>query len=51
MDHYVKIGNNNIHLAAILYNLMIIGILILVISAVLAKSLKKDLANIELFNI
>ena len=38
MDHYLKIGNNNIHMAALLYNLMIIGILVLVLSAVLATS-------------
>jgi hypothetical protein len=51
MDHYVKIGNNNIHMAAFLYNLMIIGILILVLCAIIATSLKKDLSNIELLNI
>ena len=47
----MKIGNNNIHLAAILYNLMVIGILIVVIVAVLATSLKRDLANVELLSI
>lgn len=51
LDHYMKIGNNNIHLAAILYNLMVIGILIVVIVAVLATSLKRDLANVELLSI
>jgi hypothetical protein len=47
----MKIGNNNVHLAAILYNLMVIGILIVVIVAVLATSLKRDLANVELLGI
>lgn len=51
LDHYMKIGNNNIHLAAILYNLMVIGILIVVIVAVLATSLKRDLVNVELLSI
>jgi len=51
LDHYKKIGNNNIHLAAIFYNLVIIAILALVISTILATSLKRDIANIELFNI
>lgn len=51
LDHYKKIGNNNIHLAAILYNLMIIGVLVLAIATVLASSLKRELASIELFNI
>lgn len=51
MDHYVKIGNNNIHMAALLYNLMIIGVLFFIISTVLAVSLKKDLSNIELLNL
>jgi len=51
MDHYLKIGNNNIHMAAILYNLMVIGILVLVVTTILATSLKRDLSNIELLNI
>jgi hypothetical protein len=51
MDHYLKIGNNNIHMAALLYNLMVIFILVLVISTILATSLKRDLSNIELLNI
>ena len=51
MDHYLKIGNNNIHMAAILYNLMVIGILALVLCAIIAGSLKRDLSNIELLNI
>lgn len=51
MDHYLKIGNNNIHMAAILYNLMVIGILVLFLGAILATSLKRDLSKIELLNI
>lgn len=51
LDHYKKIGNNNIHLAAILYDLLVIGVLVLIIGTVMAKSLKRDLASIELFNI
>ena len=51
LDHYKKIGKNNIHLAAILYNLLIIGVLVLAISTVLATSLKRELLSIELFSI
>jgi len=51
LDHYKKIGNNNIHLAAIIYNFLLIGALTLAISTVLTSSLKKELKSIELFNI
>jgi len=51
LDHYKKIGNNNIHLAAIMYNLLVILVLVLIISTILGKSLKRDLKSIELFNI
>ena len=51
LDHYKKIGNNNIHLAAIIYNFIVIGALTLAISTVLAASLKRELKSIELFNI
>ena len=51
LDHYKKIGNNNIHLAAIIYNIVVIGALALAISMVLTVSLKRELKSIELFNI
>jgi len=51
LDHYKKIGNNNIHLAAIMYNLFVILVLVLIISTILGTSLKRDLKSIELFNI
>jgi len=51
LDHYLKIGNNNIHLAAILYTLLVIGLLIVVIGSLLARSLRRDFANLELMNL
>lgn len=51
LDHYKKIGNNNVHMAAILYNLMVIGVLVLIITMILGTSLKRDFASIALFNI
>ena len=50
LDHYLKIGNNDIHMAAILYSLLVIGVLITVIGSILARSVKRDLANIEMIN-
>jgi hypothetical protein len=44
----MKTGDNNIHLAAILYSLVAIIILIFVLSALLGKSLLKDFNTIEL---
>jgi hypothetical protein len=51
LDHYLKIGNNDIQMAAILYSLLVIGILVAVIGSLLARSVKRDLANIELINV
>lgn len=51
LDHYKKIGKNNIHVANILYNFAIIVVLVLMISTMLGKTLTKDLANIKLFNL
>lgn len=51
LDHYLKIGNNDIKMAAILYSLLVIGILVAVIGSLLARSVKRDLANIELINV
>lgn len=50
LDHYLKIGNNNIHMAAILYSLLVIAILVVFLGSVLTRSVKKDLALIELIN-
>lgn len=51
LDHYLKIGNNDIQMAAILYSLLVIGLLVAVIGSLLARSVKRDLANIELINV
>jgi len=46
----MKIGTNDIYLAEIIYSLLIITVLILVLSTLLGRSIKKDFAQIELFN-
>lgn len=38
-------------MAAILYSLLVIGVLVAVIGSLLARSVKRDLANIELINV
>jgi len=50
MDHYVKFGDNNIHLANILYSLAAIGAGVLILSALLARSLTNDFKAIELLS-
>lgn len=50
MDHYVKLGNNNIHLASILYSTGFIAIFVLVLGSLLGRSLSNDFANIELIS-
>ncbi len=42
MDHYVKFGDNNIHLAAILYALITIAIGVLLVLYVLQRALGQD---------
>lgn len=48
MDHYVKFGDNNIHLAAILYALITIGIGVLLLVYVLQRALGQDFKQLEL---
>jgi hypothetical protein len=48
MDHYVKIGDNDIHAAQLVYSIATIMILILIASIVIHRSVLRDLKNIEL---
>jgi hypothetical protein len=48
MDHYVKIGDNDIHAAQLVYSLTTIIILIILCTIVIHKSVLRDLKNIEL---
>lgn len=48
MDHYMKFGDNNIHLANILYTLMTIAILFTIVSACLYRAIGNDFKAIEL---
>ena len=48
MDHYVKTGNNNIHLANILYAILLIGALVLSLTFLLNRTIRADFKNIDL---
>jgi hypothetical protein len=50
MDHYAKFGDNNIHLANMLYALAAISALVMVLGALLSRSITKDFASLELLN-
>jgi len=50
LDHYMKTSDNNIHLAAILYSLLAIGFVVIILTLLLGRSIKRDFANIELIN-
>lgn len=46
MDHYMKLGNENIHMASILLSLGIIITLSCIISSLMKRGLNKDFVNI-----
>ena len=46
MDHYLKIGNENIHVAAILLSLGVVVTLTCLLYSLLKKGLNKDFVNI-----
>jgi len=46
MEHYLKTGNENIHVAAILLSLAIITGLVIVLASMLKRGLRKDLITI-----
>ncbi len=48
MDHYVKFGNNDIHMASILWSFGCIAVFVFILAALLSRSISKDFANIEL---
>jgi hypothetical protein len=50
MDHYVKFGDNNIHLAAILYALFTIAVGVLLLIYVLQRALGNDFKQLELIS-
>ena len=51
MDHYVKTGNNNIHLANILYAILLVGALVITLTFLLNKTIRADFKNIDLINL
>lgn len=48
MDHYAKFGDNNIHLANIIYAFAVIGAIVIVLSAFLTRSIQKDFKALDL---
>ena len=48
LDHYIKIGDNDIHMAQLMYSLLTVCSLILLGSFVISRNVKKDLKNIQL---
>lgn len=47
LDHYVKTGDDNIHMANILYSLVAIGIAVAILSIILGRQLFNDFASLE----
>jgi hypothetical protein len=50
MDHYAKFGDNNIHMANMLYALAAITALVMILGALLSRAITKDFASLELIN-
>ena len=48
LDHYMKIGDNDIHLAQLIYSILIIAGLLAILIRTLHKSITKDFLSIEL---
>ena len=46
----MKIGDNDIHLAQLIYGIVTIFVLVILLTAVLHKNIKKDFASIELIS-
>ena len=46
MDHYLKIGNENIHMAAILLSLGVITTLVIILTGIMKRGLNQDFINI-----
>lgn len=51
LDHYIKIGDNDIHMAQLVYSATTVACLILSLTLVLSKKIKKDFSNIELLKL
>jgi len=51
LDHYSKIGNNNIQLASISYSLISTVLLTSILAYYLKRDLKIDISNIKILNL
>lgn len=47
MDHYVKTGNNDIHMASILWSILAIACAVIILGVVLERSISRDFASLE----
>lgn len=50
LDHYIKTGDNNIHMANILYALGVIVAVMFILGSVLGFSLRRDFANLKVLS-
>ena len=48
MDHYLKTYDNNIHMANIIYAMIVISMICFILFGVLGNSLRNDFANLEI---
>ena len=51
LDHYMKIGSNDIHLAQLIYSVGAIFALVMSLSLLLGRSIKNDFKNLELVSL
>lgn len=51
LDHYMKIGTNDIHLAQLIYSVGTIFALVMSLSLLLGRSIKNDFKNLELVSL
>jgi hypothetical protein len=47
MDHYIKTGDDNIHMANILYSFLAIAVLVFSLMSILGKQLWNDFTSLE----
>lgn len=50
MDHYMKVGNNEIHLMQLIISFAIVTAFGAIVAMILKRSLNRDFTNIELSN-
>jgi len=51
LDHYMKLGNNEIHLMQLIISFSIVSAFGVIVAMILKRSLNRDFTNIELSNV